>query len=686
MLVCGLPALPVVAIATAPRRRVGRAAVGRRDAPVPRGRRRRHHVPARRPLLRGTRQAARRRRAARAARAGRQGRRGRCATAVEVRVPVEQARGRRPLRRAARARRSPPTASSSRAPRRSTPRMLTGESVPVEVGPGRRGGRRDASTRAAGWSCAPPASAPTPSSPRWRRLVERGADRQGAGAAARRPGLGGVRAGRDRAGRGDARLLAAAPAPASAAAFTAAVAVLIIACPCALGLATPTALLVGTGRGAQLGILIKGPEVLESTRARRHRRARQDRHGDHRRDGARRRSSRPPASDVDEVLRLAGALEAASEHPIARAIAAAPPRRRGRCPPSTDFANARRARRAGHRRRPRRARRPAAAARRARASRCPPTSPRRWRDAEAARPDRGGRSAWDGAAARRARRRRHRQADQRRGGRRAARARAAPGAAHRRQRRAPPAPSPREVGIDEVDRRGAARRQGRRRHAAAGARAGSSRWSATASTTPPRSPRPTSASRWAPAPTWRSRPPTSRSSAATCAPPSTRSGSSRAHAAHDQGQPVLGVRLQRRGAAAGGRRPAQPDDRRRGDGAPRRLRRHATACGCGGSATAVAPPAEPRAPEPVRRPVGVTIALDVREPGRRNQPSHLRHGADVLHGRAAVHLVAAAERHLGEPPALRDVEVLTDVASTPPIVIGSSSSATPGSIDSAAKP
>ncbi|HEY4281074.1 MAG TPA: heavy metal translocating P-type ATPase [Conexibacter sp.] len=108
----------------------------------------------------------------------------------------------------------------------------------------------------------------------------------------------------------------------ASAAFTAAVAVLIIACPCALGLATPTALLVGTGRGAQLGLLIKGPEVLESTR--RVDTIVLDKTGTV-------TSGRMSLVDVvvgegvsrSEALTIAGALEDASEHPIARAIAAA---------------------------------------------------------------------------------------------------------------------------------------------------------------------------------------------------------------------------------------------------------------------------------------------------------------------------------------------------------------------------
>ncbi|MET7459206.1 heavy metal translocating P-type ATPase [Nonomuraea sp. NPDC005501] len=123
-----------------------------------------------------------------------------------------------------------------------------------------------------------------------------------------------------------------------AAAFTAAVAVLIIACPCALGLATPTALLVGTGRGAQLGILIKGPEVLESTR--RVDTVVLDKTGTvtegrmtlvetHVGDG----------EDETEVLRLAGALENASEHPIARAVARGAAEQAGELPVPEDFAN-----------------------------------------------------------------------------------------------------------------------------------------------------------------------------------------------------------------------------------------------------------------------------------------------------------------------------------------------------------
>ena len=123
-----------------------------------------------------------------------------------------------------------------------------------------------------------------------------------------------------------------------AAAFTAAVAVLIIACPCALGLATPTARLVGTGRGAQLGILIKGPEVLESTR-----------HVDTvvlDKTGTVTTGAMTlldvitaDGEDPAEVLRLAGAVEDGSEHPVARATAKGARDKLGELPSVEDFAN-----------------------------------------------------------------------------------------------------------------------------------------------------------------------------------------------------------------------------------------------------------------------------------------------------------------------------------------------------------
>ncbi|PJT46822.1 copper-translocating P-type ATPase [Streptomyces albidoflavus] len=122
------------------------------------------------------------------------------------------------------------------------------------------------------------------------------------------------------------------------AAFTAAVAVLIIACPCALGLATPTALLVGTGRGAQLGILIRGPEVLENTR--RVDTVVLDKTGTLT-TGRMELTEVLPADGTGEteLLRLAGALEHASEHPVARAVASAAEERHGPLPPVSGFAS-----------------------------------------------------------------------------------------------------------------------------------------------------------------------------------------------------------------------------------------------------------------------------------------------------------------------------------------------------------
>ncbi|WP_405936801.1 heavy metal translocating P-type ATPase [Streptomyces sp. NBC_00726] len=123
------------------------------------------------------------------------------------------------------------------------------------------------------------------------------------------------------------------------AAFTAAVAVLIIACPCALGLATPTALMVGTGRGAQLGILIKGPEVLESTR--RVDTIVLDKTGTVTTGRMTLQAVHTaPGTTESDVLRLAGSLEHSSEHPIAQAIAAGATERTGAALPTPeDFAN-----------------------------------------------------------------------------------------------------------------------------------------------------------------------------------------------------------------------------------------------------------------------------------------------------------------------------------------------------------
>ena len=213
--------------------------------------------------------------------------------------------------------------------------MLTGEAVPVEVGPG--DGVAGATVNAGG------------------RLVVRatrvGADTQLAQMARlveeAQSGKAGVQRLADRVSAvfvpiviliALATLLGWLAAGAgAAAAFTAAVAVLVIACPCALGLATPTALLVGTGRGAQLGILIKGPEVLESTR--RIDTVVLDKTGTVT-TGTMTLVDVVPEAGVEraDLLRLAGALEHASEHPIARAVARGASVEVGPLPAPEDFA------------------------------------------------------------------------------------------------------------------------------------------------------------------------------------------------------------------------------------------------------------------------------------------------------------------------------------------------------------
>jgi Cu+-exporting ATPase len=214
--------------------------------------------------------------------------------------------------------------------------MLTGESVPVEVGPGDR--VTGATVNAGGWLVveATRVGADTQLA-RMARLVE---DAQSGKAAAQRL------ADRISAVFVPAVIVLAlgtlgvwlALGEGAQAAFTAAVAVLIIACPCALGLATPTALLVGTGRGAQLGILIKGPEVLESTRT--VDTVVLDKTGTVT-TGVMTLTSVIAADGVDEgeALRYAGALEHASEHPVARAVAAGAAERAGGLPSVSGFRN-----------------------------------------------------------------------------------------------------------------------------------------------------------------------------------------------------------------------------------------------------------------------------------------------------------------------------------------------------------
>ena len=210
---------------------------------------------------------------------------------------------------------------------------MTGESIPVEVGPG---DAVSGASVAAGGRLVVRADA-VGADTKLARIARRVAEAQNGKAAAQRLA--------DRVsavfvpavivlslGTLAVWLLAGAG---SSAAFTAAVAVLIIACPCALGLATPTALMVGTGRGAQLGILLRGPEVLESTR--RVDTVVLDKTGTVTTgEMSLSRVAALPGVDDDELLRRAGALEDASAHPVARAVADAARTRLGDLPAAVD--------------------------------------------------------------------------------------------------------------------------------------------------------------------------------------------------------------------------------------------------------------------------------------------------------------------------------------------------------------
>ena len=257
------------------------------------------------------------------------------------------------------ARRSPPTARSPRARRPSTPRCSpasrcrsrSGRATPSPARP---------STPAAGWSCGPPGSARRPSWPRWPgwSRTRRTARPRCSGWPTGSPGSSCRSSWRSPSRTLGFWIGTGAGLPA---AFTAAVAVLIIACPCALGLATPTALMVGTGRGAQLGILIKGPEVLENTR--RVDTVVLDKTGTVTTGRMTLLDVVPaPGEDAGELLRLAGALEAASEHPIAQAVARGAAERSGALPGGRGLRQRRGARRDRRRRRARRRGRPPPAA------------------------------------------------------------------------------------------------------------------------------------------------------------------------------------------------------------------------------------------------------------------------------------------------------------------------------------